>query len=287
MKKRKTYPKNQSSICASAKRHTITRDIELHWHDCCEMELVLSGYGKHIINGHTYSLSPGNLYFFTPADCHSMTLYEPVEILNIMFDEDLIREELYTHILALEMASIDLLAILPREQQNITEHYFTAIRNELHAKSQVPLASAYVEHLLNCMIIELLRGITNTASAPTDKQPMKEAILYLHNHYAEPITLTSLATHLHLTPSYLSTYFKTNVGRSFKDYLIELRLRHACRLLVNTSLSVTDICFNCGFSSYAHFMRTFRAHYNTSPLQFRRQHQPDVVGPLEVRKDDI
>lgn len=278
MKKRKTYPKNQSLICASAKHHTLAQDVELHWHDCCEVELILSGQGNHIINGHMYPLNPGDLYFFTPADSHSMTLNEPVEILNIMFDEDLVQEELYTNILTLEMTGVDLLTRLSEKRRNLTEYYFTAILHELHAKSQVPLASVYVEHLLNCIIIELLRGITDITSASIDKQSMKEAILYLHHHYAEPITLTSLSKHLHLTPSYLSTYFKTNVGRSFKDYLIELRLRHACRLLVNTSLSVTDVCFNCGFSSYAHFMRTFRAHYNTSPLQFRRQHQPDVVG---------
>lgn len=279
MKKRKTYPKNQNSICAAAKHHTVQRNIGLHWHDCCEMELVLTGHGTHIINGHAYPIEPGDLYLFTPADCHSIIIDEPIDVLGIMFDEELMSEELYSNVLALEMTGTDLLTKLSDKQWNTAKNYFYAIVEELHAELHYPLFSTYVENLLNCITIELLRGIKDTPSETADKQPLKEAILYLHHHYAEPITLTSLAAHMHLTPSYLSTYFKANIGRSFKDYLIELRLRHACRLLVNTSLSVTDICFNCGFSSYPHFMRTFRAHYNTSPLQFRRHHQPDAVGP--------
>lgn len=280
MKKRKTYPKNQSSIYAAAKRYVVQRDIGLHWHDCCEIELVLAGCGTHSINGNSYAIEPGNLYLFTPSDCHSITMDEPIEVLSIMFEEELISEDLYTNVLALEMTGADLIAQLSPAQRISVKQYFSTILEELNSENKNPHISAYIEHLLNCIVIELLRGIPNTSSRTTDKQLMKEAILYLHHHYAEPITLTSLATHLHLTSSYLSTYFKANIGRSFKDYLIELRLRHACRLLVNTDLSVTDICFNCGFSSYSHFMRTFRAHYNTSPLQFRHQHGKSSVDRL-------
>lgn len=273
MERRKMYQRRHASICADARHRVVNKNVELHWHDCCEVELVLAGRGTHVINGHAYPMEPGDLYFFTPADCHSIVVEESVEVLGIMFDDGLMSDEIYTNVLALEMTGADMLTKLSVERQAVVKNYFGVVVQELCAESCSNQTTVYLEHLLDCIAIELLRGMEQEIGTSKEKQPMKEAILYLHRRYAEPITLATLADHVHLTPSYLSTYFKTNVGRSFKDYLIELRLRHACRLLVNTEWNVTDICYHCGFSSYPNFARSFRAHYEISPMQFRRQHQ--------------
>lgn len=261
----------------AAKRKTVYRRTDLHWHDCCELELVLSGQGTHFINGHRYPIAQGDLYCFTPADCHMIMVDEPVEVLGIMFGEELISDAIFARILALEMTGSDLRVSLAEERAAAVGHYFSAISHEEAIYADSSLAEAYISRLIDCILIELLREMGDTA-LPGVKQAANEAILYLHRHYAEPITLQSLSEHLYLTPSYLSAYFKTSTGRNFKDYLTELRLRHACRLLSNTEFSVTDICYSCGFTSYSNFMRTFRAHYQTSPLQFRRAHHSHQKG---------
>lgn len=273
MPKRKSYPESGKPFHIAAKHMELARDTSIHWHDCCEMELVLSGSGTHIINGHSYPLQPGDLYLLMPADCHSIAVDKPLQLLGIMFDENMFSEDTYQQILANEMTGTDLITNLSDTPLEQAEHYFRTVLEEWSVYNQLPLSSSYISHLLNAIAILLLRKIDRTANSTVDKQPMAEAITYLHRHYTEPITLSALAQHLHLAPSYLSASFTAYAGCSFKEYLIDLRLRHACRLLVNTSLSATDVCFNCGFSSYSHFMRTFRAHYNTSPMLFRRQHQ--------------
>ena len=256
-----------------AKQKRVPRRTTLHWHDCCELELVLSGHGTHIINGHHYSIAQGDLYFFTPADCHEIIADEPIEVLGIMLEEEQISEDIFSRLLALEMTDSDLRVSLNENRYQLVERYFSAIiQDESHAGFS--FANEYVRRLIDCILIELLREIENTERFGS-KDIASEAILYLHRHYTEPITLQSLSNHLHLNPSYLSTYFKDTIGRNFKDYLTELRLRHARRLLINTELSISDVCYRCGFTSYSNFMRTFRKHYQNTPMQFRREHQSE------------
>lgn len=270
----------------AAKRKQVRSRTALHWHDCCELELVLCGQGTHIINGHRYAIGPGDLYCFTPADCHTIIADEPIEVLGIMFGEELISDEIFARVLTMEMTGSDLRVSLGQDCYPIVEQYFSTISREEAKFADSSLAEAYIGRLIDCILIELLRAMGETA-LPGVKQSANEAILYLHRHYAEPITLQSLSDHLYLTPSYLSTYFKNSTGRNFKDYLIELRLRHACRLLSNTDISVTDVCYGCGFTSYSNFMRTFRTHYQTSPLQFRREHQTITKEKTaNIRKDN-
>lgn len=258
----------------AAKQKKVFQSTALHWHDCCELELVLFGSGTHIINGHRYTLAPGDLYCFTPADCHMIIPDEPVEVLGIMFGEELISDEIFAYMLNMEMTGADLRAGLGKECYTIVKQYFSMISREEAKFEQFCLSGAYIGSLIDCILIELLRAMGRNALPKVGKSA-NEAILYLHRHYAEPITLQSLSDHLYLTPSYLSTYFKNSTGRNFKDYLIELRLRHACRLLNNTNISISDVCYSCGFTSYSNFMRTFRAHYRTTPLQFRREHKTE------------
>ena len=267
----------------AAKQKQVCSRTALHWHDCCELELVLHGQGTHIINGHHYTIGPGDLYGFTPADCHMIIADEPIEVLGIMFGEELISDEIFAHMLTLEMTGSDLRISLEQDRYPIVKQYFSTIIQETTRLADSSLAEAYIGRLIDCILIELLRSMGETA-LPRVKQTANAAILYLHRHYAEPITLQSLSNHLYLTPSYLSTYFKNSTGRNFKDYLTELRLRHACRLLSNTDFSVTDVCYGCGFTSYSNFMRSFRTHYQTSPLQFRREHQ--TITMENLRKDN-
>ena len=269
-----------------AKRKTVYHQIDQHWHDSCELELVLSGHGTHIINGHRYDLGPGDIYFFTQADCHMITAEEPIEILGIMLDEEHLSDEIFAHILNLEIAGLDIRATLSDEYYPIVEQYFTTIIREDEKYLDSSLTEGYIRRLIDCILIELLRAMGDTA-LPSVKDITNEAILYLHRHYAEPITLQSLSEYLHLNPSYLSSYFKHNIGCNFKNYLTELRLRHACRLLSNTELSISEVCYSCGFSSYSNFMRTFHTRYQTSPLQFRRENRVDAKeNTVSIRKDE-
>ena len=95
---------------------------------------------------------------------------------------------------------------------------------------------------------------------------------YIEEHYAEPVTLTSLAEAFYLTPQYLSTFFQKHFGTSFKKYLDRKRLMHAEFDLKHSSLSVSETALKNGFASPAAFRRIFAGEYGQSPVSYREEY---------------
>jgi len=255
-----------------AKKGTVKSATELHWHDCFELELVVSGRGTHIINGNSYPMREGDLYLLTKEDCHKVIADETMTILGIMFDERILAESVLVAIPLVRITSPELNVNIGGELYSEIKGYFERVIREEKSEIERYLAPDYIRGLIECIIIELFRSIVGASPSVTSKTS-NDALAYMHKHYAEDITLESLAREVHLSPSYLSAYFKNTVGGNFREYLIELRMKHAARLLANTELSVTDVCYSCGFSTYSHFIRSFKARFGEPPLEFRKIHK--------------
>jgi AraC-like DNA-binding protein len=89
-------------------------------------------------------------------------------------------------------------------------------------------------------------------------------------HYHENINRDRMAEKVNLSPGYFSNLFRSEVGMSFSDYLIQVRIEKAKQLLRRFDLSVEAISKKCGFNSLAHFSRTFKDRCGVSPLKFRK-----------------
>ena len=92
---------------------------------------------------------------------------------------------------------------------------------------------------------------------------------YIARHYREEIKLEDLAALVAMAPSAFSRFFKQQTGRSPMDYIIDVRLGVASRMLVDTSTSVSEICYACGFNNLSNFNRTFKARRGYTPRDFR------------------
>jgi len=255
-----------------AKRTIVRLCTPLHWHNCYEMELVIDGHGTHIINGKKYPMHVGDFYLLTTEDCHKVISNEPITTLGIMFDEKFVSEELLFHIPVIRITVPELLTCIDGDIYNIIRNYFERVLAEVVDGTGEFLSAVYISKLIECIMIELFRAIGGKESCVTRKAT-NDALVYIHSHYTENISLASLAELLHFSPSYLSMYFKESTGKNFKEYLIALRLKHAARLLANTELTVAEICYSCGFSSYSHFMRTFKSNFGQTPISFRNTYK--------------
>jgi AraC-like DNA-binding protein len=89
-------------------------------------------------------------------------------------------------------------------------------------------------------------------------------------HFHENINRDKMAELVNLSPGYFSNLFRSEVGMSFSDYLIQVRVENAKCLLRRFDLSVEDISKKCGFNSLAHFSRTFKDRCGLSPLKYRK-----------------
>lgn len=81
-----------------------------------------------------------------------------------------------------------------------------------------------------------------------DNRIIQEVATYIYEHYADNLSLENVAEKFNLSRSYLSKKFKTATGFGFKEYIINVRIQNACRLLLETNRSITDIAFECGFN---------------------------------------
>ena len=98
---------------------------------------------------------------------------------------------------------------------------------------------------------------------------VKKAVHYISRNYALPVTLESVAAHVHLNPSYFSTMFRQATGSTFKEYLNMVRIEESKRLLANTSYSVIDIAVATGFEDQSYFSKVFKKYTGLTPKQYR------------------
>lgn len=99
---------------------------------------------------------------------------------------------------------------------------------------------------------------------------VSEAVKYIDANYNEPLTLNGMAAMYQLNPSYFSARFKAINGVGFKEYLNNVRIIHAEKLLLETNKSITEIASECGYETSNYFGDTFRRIDHCSPSYFRK-----------------
>lgn len=98
---------------------------------------------------------------------------------------------------------------------------------------------------------------------------IKRAMIYISQHFNEPITLEDVSSFVHLHPSYFSSMFRQSTGSSFKEYLNMVRIEEGKRLLANTDFPIIDIAVAIGFEDQSYFSKVFKKHTGMTPKQFR------------------
>ncbi len=95
---------------------------------------------------------------------------------------------------------------------------------------------------------------------------------YIHSHLNEKLDRDSLASMVYLSPDYLSHCFKNETGFSLTNYIIEVRIQEAKRLLTKKNLTICDIAITCGFQNISYFTRQFKKSTGLTPKEYRSQY---------------
>ncbi|MEJ8305613.1 response regulator [Saccharibacillus sacchari] len=147
------------------------------------------------------------------------------------------------------------------------------LQGALAISSRTELA-AYCAGLLRSLQALIRRGDEGGGMHAVDK-----IVRHIEEHYAEPITLGSMAERVYLNASYLSSLFKTRLGRSFVEILTAVRVREASKRLLHTDDKIASIAYETGFSNIRHFNRVFKAETGRTPKEFRETLRPDRANP--------
>ncbi len=128
------------------------------------------------------------------------------------------------------------------------------------------------------MLMQLIRLI-ETHTAPTEtafeseNAHFRQIIRYIHRHYADDLSLRTLADLLHITPGYVSRLFSRESGTTYRKYLTKVRIERAVHLLSATDFSIAEICNQVGFKDYFHFLKTFKRFTGVTPGKYAKSRQ--------------
>ncbi len=110
-----------------------------------------------------------------------------------------------------------------------------------------------------------------------DSRRVQKVEEYINKNYNKEVRLNTLADIVGMTPTAFSRFFKLRTGKTISEYLIDIRLGYASRKLVDSSMSIFEVCYECGFNNVSNFNRIFKKKKGCSPKVFRESYHKNKV----------
>lgn len=124
---------------------------------------------------------------------------------------------------------------------------------------------------------KLLSGENYKAENYEGKDRLNKVMHYINTNYQNHINQKEIAEKIGMNVSAFSRYFSEKTGKKFSGFVNELRINYACKLLINNSIAVSQICFESGFENISNFNRTFRQYTGITPSEYRNKFQKITI----------
>ena len=254
----------------------VARPPQLHWHEFYEIEYVIDGYAKQIINGKEYSVGPGSVILLSPVDFHSYREIDPanpLRMINVKFQDLFLPQTVRNDIYMQKRPKIAHMS--DNRFRTLMETLYEEFVHNDYSRDMVMM------HMITYICILIMRHVLSVEdlekSSEMAHSPIQEAVLYVRTHFRDNISAEAVAKTVHLSPNYFSEYFKKQTGEKFSLFVLRLRVDFAANLLKITDLSVKEIAFESGFNSAAYFSNTFKEFYGMSPDRYRKINKIDTL----------
>lgn len=234
-----------------------------HIHSHLEIIYLKKGVSVAVLDNKKYLLEAGDLFISFPNQIHFYHVKTSVEGYMIIFTPELFRE--LKEVFHTKIPDYPILHRnqLPADMVSRMEKICEKLRTD----------SAYDKIAARGCLLTLLGEILPfmiLADSPSDQDTIKNVLKYCMEKYTEPLSLELLSKELHLNKYYISHIFRERMNISYKDFINNLRVEHACILLEKGS-SITDIAYVSGFSSVRTFNRAFLKYLDMTPRDYIRQ----------------
>ena len=275
------YAENSSSDYYFTSTHTNVSCVP-HAHSHVELIFVLDGQLSLTVDDEKRVVNGGGVAVVMPYQIHSYTTQNNNTVFHIACPPEYISE--YKQIFSGKLFSPFVVPITPSMEALIKE---ISIPNEdrLIARTELQLSfkcksllySAFSELISRCRLMD-------TDQIPYDVY--RKAMVYITEHYNQPISLSTVAQHCGVTPIHLSRLMNSRGNTGFLNIVNSLRAFRAKRLLEQTTLPISQIALDVGFGTIRSFNRIFREYFNCHPreLRFHAQSEGETgVHPLESK----
>ena len=274
---------NQEPIYAYYQENQDQRFMTEHHHSQYELILVAEGEVRFFVEHSSYNLHAGEKHSISilafpyrryvlsvSSDFCSLHIQEPF-LLSILSH----RPEGFCHKITLDSFIYKKI-----------EHHFQLLTYESHSREALWEQRCLL--IFNDLLILLFRNCGKYFPQKKDQSILQLVVhvqKYIGLHYPEPLTLDYIASIFYVSKYYLSRVFKEITGYGYKEYLLLYRLNQAKKLLESTNTPVLEISVLTGFKNVNHFIRSFRIHENTTPLQYRKSSKNLPENGLQSEKE--
>lgn len=247
--------------------------VKSHSHPYYHMFYIAAGTCRFVVDDMTYDVNPGTCLLVPRQVEHAFTNISDItlDFLEIKF--------------SLPQASLD--SQLTKAGLLISDNTLAGLLFQQIIKEYAELASLADEAAAS-YLTALLNILTESSRYQKQRQfrfidassfsPLSQKIIrYLEAHFAEDVTLDTLAQKLDYNKSYLCIAFKKDTHMTILDCLNTIRIRRAAELIVYSDHSLLQVAELCGFSSVSHFNRVFQKYVGATPGQCRRAYPVDIL----------
>jgi Transcriptional regulator containing an amidase domain and an AraC-type DNA-binding HTH domain len=256
-------------------------DFPLHNHEDMELNLILNATGaQRIVGDHIGEIDDRELVCIGPNLAHSWFTHnctsKNIKEVTIQFHKDLFDER-----------------FLKRNQMvNIRNMFENSKRGVLFSRATVESIAPRLLELSKKSgfdsVLELLsiihdlsisrdiKLLSDSTFTPEqfnyNSRRIEKVFEYMNNNFNKQITLAEVARIANMPEASFSRFIKKHTGYSFIDSLNEIRLGHVSRMLIDTTQSIAEVAFKCGFNNMANFNRTFKSKKGFTPKDFRKNY---------------
>jgi AraC-like DNA-binding protein len=261
-------------------------DDQFHYHNAYEISYIIKSTGKRIVGDNIEDFTHDDLTLMAPYVPHityTDRLFETraedhqVHAIVVYFYPDWLNEQ---HFNSPELSKIrTLLENMKRGIKVSGDTKVKVIKNVLKLRDTWGLKGiiTLLDILLDiseaddytCLASE---GYTQLSNVKEEKR-MNDIYQFITTHFKEKITLQEIASIANMTPTAFCKFFRNRTKKTFSNFVNEIRIGYACKLLMRKEVSISEVCFECGFNNVTNFNRYFKKLTKMVPTEYKLHFQ--------------
>ncbi len=259
-------------------------DVNWHFHTEYQLFVVLKGRGTRFIGDHMQNFREGDMVLTGPdlphlwktdrvyhqaenqMETHGLVVYLPDNFLNNSVFE-LEEFEAINSMLKKSVRGIEI-----RGKTNFIIRQMMLELLSMKGVKSITLLLNILQTIADSPDCKLIADAAyiNT-NKESEKDRMGQVYEYVMHNFQGKVSLEEAAQISNLSVSAFSRFFKSRVNKSFSDFVTEVRISHACKLLHETDLNISEISYECGFFTLSNFNKLFKDRVKKTPVEYRRE----------------
>ncbi len=261
-------------------------DFPLHYHEEYELNLILNAKGaKRVVGGHIEVIDEFELVLVGPNLYHAWFTHQclsgDITEVTIQFHKDLFDEKF------LKRNQLSFIKnMLERSQRGIlfSHDAILALKDRLLALDKKTGFDSVLELLSILHDLSISRNMRTLSDISFTNEKLnynsrriEKVFEYMNDNYNKQVTLAEVSRIANMPEASFSRFIKKRTGKTFIDSLNEIRLGHASRMLIDTTNTIAEIAYKCGFNNISNFNRIFKRKKFCIPKEFRETYTGNRV----------